>query len=124
MSVDTATFKIRFPEFVATDDARVQLFIDDAVAELSEISWGTRYDLGTCYLAAHLLAIGIATESGDPSGLSPLASGGADGLSVSFARSAYTNTSHEYWQSTAYGKEFMRLKRTLFAGARVAKVNS
>jgi|AntRauTorckE6833_2_1112554.scaffolds.fasta_scaffold154254_2 hypothetical protein len=124
MSVDTDTFKTRFPEFFETDDERVQLFIGDAVAELSESAWGTRYDVGICYLAAHLLAIGIATELGDPSGLSPLASGGADGLSASFAKSAYTNTSQEYWQSTSYGKEFMRLKRTLFAGARVAKVES
>lgn len=119
MAPSTASFKIRFPEFEPIPDIRVEMFIDDAVLELSESSWGDRYDVGVYYLAAHLLAMGSETAAGNPSGIVPISGGSADGLSTTFSRSPSTSMTQEYWQSTSYGREYMRLKRTLFAGARV-----
>ena len=119
MSVDTSTFKIRFPEFDGVADARVQLFIDDADSELSESAWGEKYERAVSYLAAHLLALGQETASGNVNGLSPIASASADGLSTGFAKTAYTDVSMGQWESTSYGRELLRLKRGTFTAARV-----
>lgn len=123
MAITVANFKTRFPEYTSVADERIQLFLDDAIAELCESAWGDRYETAVYYLAAHFLALALATEAGNPSGLSPVTSAGADGLSTSFGRFTYTSVSQAYWESTSYGREFMRMKRTAFAGGFVATLN-
>lgn len=113
--IDSTIFKTRFPEFDSVTDARIDLFIADAVVELEESSWGTRYDIALSYLTAHLLALANETASGNTGGIGPVASASADGLSVSYSRPTYSSTTSAYWESTSYGREFMRIKRTIFA---------
>ena len=64
MALTPADFKIRFPEFVLVDDARIQFWLDDAVFEVGEGAWGTMYEKGVMLLAAHLLTIDQNNQSG------------------------------------------------------------
>lgn len=115
MTVDSASFKIRFPEFDAVADARVQLFLDDAVVILNEEYWGVKYDLGVSYYAAHNLAIGIETEAGSAGSLSPVASRAVDGVSISFTNATPTDQTDAFLSSTAYGQKYLSLRKTLGA---------
>ena len=60
MATSVAQFRTRFREFsdsAAIPDDRVQLFLDDAVLEMDANRWGTKFDIGQAYLAAHMLYI-------------------------------------------------------------------
>jgi len=54
--MDIATFRLRFQSFGKVSPARVQDALDAAARRMSQITWGTLYDDGQGYLAAHLLA--------------------------------------------------------------------
>lgn len=115
MTVTTATFKVRFPEFVSQDDSRIQLFLDDAETMLNFTYWGTKYDLGVNYYTAHELAKSIAyISSGGSGGGSGVISGkSVDGVSVSYATSTPSNTKEAYYMSTPYGIKYWSLLRSL-----------
>ena len=69
---DTASFKTRFPEYSATADARVQLFLDDVALIIgSESRWLGYYDVVHEYYTAHFLAVANHTASGDSGLLAP-----------------------------------------------------
>ena len=113
MAVTPATFKIRFPEFDSTLDARIQLFIDDSIVILNESYWGDKYDLGVAYLSAHLLTMGTKSENGDDDAVSSIASQAVDGVSISFNSPAINTLDDAYYSSTAYGQRYLALRRTL-----------
>lgn len=73
MSVDTATFKAKFPEFENAPDAVVDAFITDAVVLCPDDVWGDFTDMGVELHTARSLA------------LSPMGRGmelGSDGMTV------------------------------------------
>ena len=122
MSITPATFKTRFPEFASEDDARVQLFLDDAVVILNEPYWGAKYDLGQSYLAAHYLALANQTASGEnPEGTAgPITGRSVDGTSVSFAGGAAAkNQAEAYYMQTSYGQRYLALVKSLGIAASV-----
>ena len=126
MACEVATFRIRFPEFsdpVEYPDARIQLFLDDATCFIGtdEARWCGKYDLAHCYLAAHLLTKGTATEAGDTSSTSgPISSKSAGGVSVTRAvTSKDRSDSDEFYSSTAYGQQFLNIRNTCFVGVLV-----
>lgn len=55
MAVTEASFKAFFPEFAATDTARVERCIAVAEACVNETVFGDAYDVAASYLAAHIL---------------------------------------------------------------------
>lgn len=57
MPIDAATFKAEFPVFARTDDVLVEAKLRNAVNRVSECVWGTKYQDGVFYLAAHLLTV-------------------------------------------------------------------
>ena len=64
-----ANFRILFPEFDAIDDVRIQLYIDDAIDELSKANWGKCWGKAVLYYAAHQLQLSIdRIEAGGDSG--------------------------------------------------------
>lgn len=110
----TATdFKVRFPEFASVDDARIELFINDAVIVLNESYWGDKYDLGLYYYTAHVLQLGSQTESGNADATSAIASQAVDGTSISFAQGPVNDQSEAFYSSTAYGQRYLALRKTL-----------
>lgn len=111
--ITPADFKTRFPEYTSVDDARIQLFIDDAVLEIDEAAWGDLYDKGLLYLTAHFLTIAESTSSGNSGGVAQTASQSVDGVSIAYATPSADSASASVFASTAYGQEFMRLKKLL-----------
>jgi len=55
-------FKLKYPQFAAVDDARVQLFLDDSALLLSEECWGDLYNKGIELLTAHELTLASVTD--------------------------------------------------------------
>jgi len=113
-------FKLRFPEFAAVPDGRVDLFIADATIELCPTRWGARYEKGLAYLAAHYLAIALKNEAAGGAGstVSPLASRSVGDVSVSFATgsSGSAGKGEEFYNSTAYGQEYWALMQLVGIG--------
>ena len=101
-----ANFKIRFPEFEGEDDARIQLFIDDATALVNECCPNS--DLMITYLTSHLLTLANQTANGDTSTTKPVASKSVGDVSVSYGGTA-GDASDSYY-STAYGQRYIDLR--------------
>lgn len=117
MSIDPASFKIRFPEFDSVADARIQVFIDDAVIILNSVYWGDKYDLGLNYLTAHYLALGTKSEAGSITSNAPIASRSVDGTSTSYSVPVAKDIADAYLASTAYGQRYLALRKTLRVAA-------
>lgn len=125
MATDVPTFRIRFPEFsdnTEYPDARIQLFLDDAVncyMGTDENRWCNKYDYAQAYLAAHLLTVGTASEAGDSSVKSgPISSKSAGGVSVTRAVVAKDRSdTDDFYMSTTYGQQFLNIRNACFVGA-------
>jgi len=113
MTIDPADIKARFPEFDTIDDARIQIFIDDAVIILNIVYWGAKYDLGLAYLTAHYLALAGKSEAGSITSVGAIASRAVDGASVGYINATPDNTSDAYYMSTSYGQRYLALRKTL-----------
>lgn len=124
MATDVSTFRTRFPEFsdnTEYPDARIQLFLDDAVnlyMGTQESRWCNKYDIAQAYLSAHLLSMGTATEVGDTSSKAgPVSSKSAGGVSVTRAVIAKERSDEdEFYASTSYGQQFLNIRNTCFVG--------
>jgi len=112
MTVTPSSFKIRFPEFATETDDRIQLFIDDAELILNATTWGTKYDLGVAYLAAHCLSIANLNSAGDFTPYGPLTGKAVDGTSISFASATYA-IDDTFYASTSYGLRYISLRKSL-----------
>lgn len=120
--ITPADFELRFPEFIETDENRIQLFIDDATLILNESFWGLKYDMGLSYYSAHLLKIALRTEPGlssSANNVGPISSKSVDGVSVSYAisSSSSTDTADDFLKSTVYGQRYLSLRKTLGTAA-------
>lgn len=115
MSVDPASFKTRFSEFVSVADARIQVFIDDSEIIINETYWGTKYDLGISYLTAHFLILAQKSEAGSTTPLSGAVTGrSVDGTSVNYASPPTPDNQNEaYYSQTVYGQRYLALRKTL-----------
>lgn len=128
MACTVTDFRTRFPEFaddVEYSDARIQLFLDDAAnfhMGTNENRWCNKYNYAQCYLAAHLLTLGTATESGDSSVKSgPITSKSAGGVSVSRSVVAKDRSDQDdFYMGTSYGQQFLTIRNTCFVGVVIA----
>lgn len=119
-------FRIRYPEFEDTTtypDERVELFIADAQDDIGtdETHWGgvTRYTRAIGLLTAHYLVTGTATASGDTSPLQAIESRKVGDVTIKHTVGAKTTPKSAYedrLKSTAYGQEFLALRRRSFVG--------
>lgn len=128
MACTVADFRLRFPEF-ANDaeytDARIQLFLDDAVdchLGSDEARWCNKYNKAQCYIAAHLLYTGTNTEAGDVnSKAGSISSKTAGGVSVTRAVvSKDRSDSDNFFYATSYGQQFLLLRNSCFVGVLAA----
>ena len=113
LSPDTG-FLTRFPEFTAVAEARIQLFLDEALLEIRESDWGDFYTKSLNLMTAHLLT--LADLSGGVAGgatgsVGPVASRKVGDVSVSFGISAASlaTGSDAWFNATPYGQELARL---------------
>jgi len=120
MAITTILFKARFPEFDSVDDARIQLFLDDAALVMDVETWGDVYDLGQAYLAAHYLSLAGKSSAGSAGAISgPITSRTVDGVSVSYGGtpSIASNQNANYYNLTQYGQRYMVLLKNLGVAA-------
>ena len=116
----TEDFLLRYPEFGKTDAKRIGLFLSDAQAEVSKVRWAKLYDRGVMALTAHLLKLSEDAEISGGAANRNLASESAGELSVSYAAPISTNGYDDFYQLTAYGQEYLRLRRLIGVGVMVA----
>lgn len=116
MTITVSDFKVRFPEFATQDDARIQMFLDDAYLLLNECYWGDHYELGIYYRTAHYLSSAIKTEASGGSGGGgggPVSSKSVDGSSVSYATYSPSSSDDAFYSSTPYGVTYLSLSSRL-----------
>lgn len=127
MAVTPASFKARFPEFDSIDDARVQIFIDQAICLIDKDRWDNTacglFDLGVSYLAAHLLKL---SEIASTIPITTIPGAGnvtqkkAGDVSVSYGGFTNLKTFNAEWYArTLYGQEFFWLVQKVGAGIQV-----
>lgn len=131
MACTVAEFRARFPEFSDSGeypDSRIQLFLDDAVniyMGTDEGRWCNKYNYAHCYLAAHLLVGGTATEAGDTNTKTgPISSKSAGGVSVTRAVVAKDRSDTDsFYMTTPYGQQFLITRNSCFVGILTATCN-
>lgn len=119
MALTLGSFRARFPEFGAIADATVQVYIDDALADLEQGIWGSESnaDRATAFLAAHRLATELDSAGGATTGqVGALASATADGVSSTYVMPEGLSGDDLALWSTAYGQRFLDLRRRYVMG--------
>lgn len=116
MAVTPTDIKNRYPEFADIPDARIQIFIDDAVVCVNEQRAGIYYDKLISLLTAHMLALALQTEQGINKGTGMVGSMSEGDTSISFSSPSSTSTADYYYQQTAYGIEYLSYRNILGGG--------
>lgn len=113
MSATPQLVKDIAPELTPQGDPRIQQFIGFAELQVDESRWGTMADLGTAYLAAHLLTVSAAgSGTGGPAG--PVTSETVGRVSRSYASpSSAPSSVMGNLGSTSYGREYARMQSLL-----------
>ena len=107
--VTPADIKLRFPEFATVDDARIQLFIDDATDTVNTKCHNS--DLMVAYLTAHLLTLGTQTEAGDTTPIQTIASESVGDVSRSFGGTTSASSNDNFYTGTSYGMRYLDLRK-------------
>jgi len=101
-------FKTRFPEFVDTTDATIDIYIQDAEIMVTQSKWGLLFNIGVAYLSAHYLDLALKSSTGKSGAVNQIASKSVEGVSVSYATPQGT-IAEDYYQSTIYGQRYLSL---------------
>jgi len=101
-------------EFASMAESAVQSAIDEAVREVSQSVFGTRYDDGVKYLAAHLLAV-MKQGGNAPSG--PVLAEHVGAIGRSYAIPA--GITAESLAMTIYGRRYLEIRQQVAGGPRV-----
>lgn len=128
MATDVTAFRTRFPEFsdnTEYPDARIQLFLDDAVnihMGADEDRWCNKYDVAQAYLAAHLLLGGTGSEAGQTSAsVGPVSAKAAGGVSVTKSVVAKDRSdTDDFYMGSTYGQQFLIIRNGCFVGVLTA----
>jgi hypothetical protein len=111
MAATVAAIKARCPEFTATATATIDLAIADALAQLNLAAWSEdQADLAHIYLSAHILKLWDlwATAGNAPAGALKMVKDGD--LAKTYAVTDAGTAADSSLASTAYGREFMRIR--------------
>ena len=118
--ITPSTFKTRYTAFASEADARVQLFIDEALPHLDEDRWGDLYDQGLSLLVAHNLSIEntmAGTGGGSDADLDSAGTTTVGSVTISKGTElAKAMVENEYLRTT-YGQRYDQLRKVVGAGA-------
>lgn len=107
MEPTLADFRIVFPEFASTSDARVQYYMDLAVAQVGKIAFGDCYAQAVYLITAHNLTMMDPSRATSGSKSSEK----AGDLAVSYDTSSGKGMDAMFNQ-TQYGKQFLQLRNS------------
>lgn len=114
----------KFPQFVAVSPEQfLELQMEATVEMGADVNrWaGTEtYDIAQSYLIGHLAAMAEAYETGDHSPLQPFREKEVDDVRVEYAVSREMQNVLDPYLSTTYGQQYIKWRRMVFAGPRVA----
>lgn len=111
-------FKTQFPEFAEEQDARVQLFIDRAAPHFDTDRWGDLYADGMAnYIAHQIKSANDAGASGGAAKSGLVQSKSVGDVRVSYAATEQIAATDIAFASTAYGQNYLRLRRLVGNGA-------
>ncbi len=111
-----AYFKDRFPEFKDVEAVRLEMFLSDAALIMSSSpKWLDFYDVAHAYHTAHLLVVGMYSESGDSGTIAPLKHQEVDDVVIKNAVSDISPKADDLY-STSYGKRYISYRRRCFIG--------
>lgn len=108
----------KFPEFAQETEARISVFLADALNDIAPTEWGNDADNAQMLLAAHLLC-----TIGNIGGNSAVEPGAvkkekigevATEWAVATPSSGGSASEEDSFKSTTYGREFLRIKRRIF----------
>ncbi len=118
MAVTPTSFKVRFPEFAAVDDSRIQIFIDEAELDVGP-AWGTLIDRGILYLTAHYLTLNERqSTSGYASGTVGVVTSKSIGdVSKSYGTIKQDDLEDSYLAQTSYGLFYASMLTRVGMGA-------
>lgn len=123
--IDRDDIKTRFPDvFTDTDDDVMDLCIVEAGLFIDEDKWGDLYDIGMMYLSAHLIVSTNPDQvnAGDAGAAGPVSSRRVGDVAVSYGSKASASAySSEEYDSTVYGRHYLRLRRLIQGGPVIAE---
>lgn len=112
-----AEFRAIFPEFAATPDARVQLWLNLANSRVTEPVWGDQQALGQALFTAHYLATGgVAAGGGSTVAAGEVTAKKVGEVQVSYSATSNRDESAGWWNSSVYGRQYWSLFRTMGVG--------
>ena len=111
---DFADFKARYPSLVTANDGNqiiIQSFLDEALLFVNVSLCPKFADLLQMSYAAHALEKSEHAIDGMNDSPGQLQSESVDGVSYSYQVKDAKSVSEEWYLSTPYGKDFLRIKR-------------
>ena len=103
------------PEFAGNDPDQLARFIGYAADEINPRIFGTKTDIATAYLAAHMLTVAGRGATGQGG----VASMQKAGMLEEEYKVPALRASEQPWATTVYGLEFIRIRRSVLIGFRV-----
>lgn len=123
--MDNSAFRAAFPEFADTAKypaTQLDFWSALATAQVNVCRWGAQAPLGVFLYVAHELTLagqnlGAAAFGGTPGGSSgPINSKTVGSVSVSYDTQQVAEKDAGWWNSTSYGRQFIRLARIFGSG--------
>ena len=111
-----AEFKVLFPQFVAEDEDRIQVFLDLAVPYFNEDRWGAFYTEGLANLVAHSIVTANAEQAAFAAAPNQLQAGDVSSKSVGSVSVGRDGTllnkqAADPFLRTTYGQRYAYLRR-------------
>jgi hypothetical protein len=110
--VTAATVKAFAPQFAAVSDTTVNLYLDQAIEQLSASVYGTAYDRAVMLWTCHQLQVTLGASAGSAGALTGQQAGD---VSVSFAAGIDSTG----FRRTAYGQQYLAFARLYAGGTRI-----
>ena len=115
MACTAATLLEELPAFASLTEATVQKWLDRAALEMNPDVWGTLYDEGHMFLAAHKMVC-MSVLPGVSASAGAVKSKSVGPVSVTYATSDGGSVSDNDLERTAYGRQHKAMRATLLLG--------
>lgn len=103
-------------QFAELENNKIQLYINYAKLSVPQKKWAEKYDFGLLLLTCHLLTLALIDEASSKKGtLGAVTSEKVGELARTYGDGGgqQSSTNGDSLNQTSYGKEFLRLQRSL-----------